>query len=158
MTGLMGSATLRGCWSADEVAAYLDAVRIPVRLGVQDNAGSPWVASLWFLHADGALWCAMNRGAKLASYLQARPQCGFEIAADAPPYRGVRGKGTASLVPERGEDILRRLLQRYGIDPESGLARSLLAKVDQEVAVRIKPSRLTSWDFTARMRGAVAPA
>jgi len=148
---------LRGCWSGDEIAAYLAAVRIPVRLGVQDSAGSPWVASLWFLHEDGALWCAMNQAAKLATYLRARPQCGFEIAGDAPPYKGVRGKGLATLVPERGEEILRRLLDRYGVDPQSGLARSLLAKVDQEVAVRIAPLRLTSWDFTARMQGAVSP-
>lgn len=155
MTGL-GAAKIRGCWSADEVAGFLDGARIPLRLGVQDSAGSPWVSSLWFLHDEGALWCAMNQQAKLAAYLRARPQCGFEIAGDTPPYKGVRGKGTASLVPERGEEILRRLLQRYGVDPQSDLARSLLAKVDQEVAVRILPSRLTSWDFTARMRGAVA--
>lgn len=156
MAGLNG-VKLRGCWSAGEVAGYLDTVRIPLRLGAQDSAGSPWVVSLWFLHEEGALWCAMKQGSKLAGYLRSQPQCGFEIAADAPPYKGVRGKGIASLVPERGEEILRRLLQRYGIHADSGLARSLLAKVDEEVAVRITPSRLTSWDFTVRMQGAVAP-
>lgn len=148
---------LRGCWSEAEVAAFLDASPIPVRLAVQDGAGSPWVMSLWFLPEDGALWCATNRQAKLVSYVQARAQCGFEIAGDAPPYRGVRGKGRAEIVPERGEEILRRLLARYGIGPDSRLARSLLARVDEEVAIRIVPARITSWDFTARMKDAVAP-
>ncbi len=111
--------------------------------------------SLWFLYEDGAFWCATNGKARLVDYLQSQPRCGFEVAGDTPPYRGVRGKGTAAIVPEAGGDILVRLLRRYAIDPDSTLARSLLAKIDQEVAVRISPTRITSWDFTRRMDGAL---
>jgi len=148
---------LQGCWSGSDIAAHLDASLIPLRLAVQDSSGSPWVVSLWFLHEDGALWCATNRHSKLVSYLQANHRCGFEVAGDAPPYRGVRGKGVATLDPARGGEILTRLLQRYGIDLASTLAKSLLAKVEHEVAIRITPSRISSWDFTTRMAGAVSP-
>ena len=154
-TGHFDQVKLRGCWSGAEIAAFLEGQLIPVRLAVQDGAGSPWVMSLWFLYEDSRLWCATNRHAKLVSYLQARTRCGFEIAGDLPPYRGIRGKGEAELVPERGGDILVRLLRRYRIDPASTLARSLLAKVDQEVAISISPSRISSWDFTARMADAM---
>ena len=147
---------LRGCWSDGEIAFFLESQLIPMRLAVQDSTGSPWVISLWFLLDDGRLWCATNRHAKLVSYLQGHPRCGFEVAGDMPPYRGVRGKGVARLVPERGGEILVRLMERYGIDPASTLAKSLLAKVDQEVAISIAPSRISSWDFTQRMAGAVA--
>lgn len=147
---------VQGCWGGAEIASFLEACTIPMRLAILDGVGSPWVVSLWFLHHDGALWCATNRNAKLVSYLQANPQCGFEIAGDALPYRGVRGKGQATLVPERGGEILNRLLQRYGIAPGSRLAKSLLAKVDQEVAICIRPSRISSWDFTDRMADAVS--
>ena len=145
---------LQGCWSGAEIASHLDRSLIPLRLAVHDSSGSPWVLSMWFLYEDGALWCATNAKAKLVAYLQAEPQCGFEVAGETPPYKGIRGKGHATLVPERGGEILLRLLERYGIDLESGLAKSLLAKVEDEVAVRISPSRISSWDFTARMAGA----
>ena len=148
---------LKGCWSGAEVASYLDRSLIPLRLAVHDSSGSPWVLSLWFLYENGALWCATNAQAKLISYLQADAQCGFEVSGETPPYKGVRGKGQATLVPERGGEILLRLLGRYGIGLESGLAKSLLAKVEQEVAICITPSHISSWDFTSRMVGAKTP-
>jgi hypothetical protein len=145
---------LQGCWSGAEIASHLDRSLIPLRLAVHDSCGSPWVVSLWFLYENGALWCATNAQAKLISYLQADPQCGFEVAGETPPYKGIRGKGRATLVPERGGEILLRLLGRYGIDLDSTLAKSLLTKVEQEVAICITPSRISSWDFTTRMAGA----
>jgi len=146
---------LRGCWSDAELVAFIERQLIPMRLAVHDGTGSPWVLSLWYLHENGRFWCATNRNAKLASYLRANPQCGFEIAGDLAPYRGIRGKGNATLVSERGGEILTRLLDRYGISKTSTLARSLLAKIDQEVAILVAPQRISSWDFTARMAGAV---
>ena len=157
MSGLT-NVNLQGCWSHDEIAGYLGASVIPLRLAVHDSTGSPWIMSLWFLYEDGAIWCATNAGAKLVSYLAQQSQCGFEVAGDVPPYKGVRGKGAIVLVPERGGEILVRLLQRYNIDQESSLARSLLAKIDREVAVRITPTRISSWDFTSRMRDALPAA
>jgi hypothetical protein len=146
---------LSGCWSGEEVAHFLGREIIPIRLAVQDNSGSPQVVSLWFLHESELLWCATNRNAKIVSYLQAQPRCGFEIAGDVPPYRGIRGKGFATVVPDRGVEILERLLERYGFSPDSRLARSLRAKIDQEVAICIRPSRISSWDFTNRMADAM---
>ncbi len=146
---------LRGCWSAEQVAAWLHASTIPLRLAVHDSTGSPWVMSLWFIPDGGELWCATNARSKLAEYVARQPRCGFEVAGDLPPYRGVRGKGECRIVPERGGDVLRRLLHRYAIDPESGLSRLLLGKIESEVAIRIRPTHLTSWDFTQRMKDAV---
>ena len=142
-------------WTQQQVEAFLAETVIPLRLAVLDEAGAPLLLSLWFLADSGSLWCATNQSARLIRYLENAPRCGFEIAADTPPYRGVRGQGRASLHPEQGETVLRRLLTRYAIDPASGLARKLLATPDHEVAIRIDPERLTSWDFSNRMRGAV---
>jgi hypothetical protein len=142
-----------GVWSSDQVRVYLDQAVIPLRLAVQNRRG-PLVLSLWFTHIDGLLWCATNNRARLIEYLGSDPRCGFEIAADQPPYRGVRGQGTATLHPTKGEAILRRLLNRYGVVQESRLARDLLSRSDQEIAVAIEPAAMTSWDFTARMKDA----
>ena len=147
---------LAGVWTEQQIAAFMDQTRIPLRLAVQDEAGAPLVLSLWFLPQDGEFWCATNRGALLIRYLEREPRCGFELAADAPPYHGVRGQGRASLHPAEGAAILARLLERYAINPASDLARMLTAKADQEIAIRITPDRLTSWDFRRRMQGATA--
>ena len=70
-----------------------------------------------------------------------------------PPYRGVRGQGRAHLLPEAGAARLEVLLDRYLGDRESNLARWLLSRAEDEVAIRIEPSWLTAWDFSARMGG-----
>jgi hypothetical protein len=145
-------------WNKAEIAGFLAESCIPLRLAVTDSTGGPRVISLWFLPDADALWCATQATAQVVRFLGAEPRCGFEVAGDAPPYRGVRGTGIASLHPERGEDVLRRLLERYRIAPESPLATGLLAKADREVAIRIAPSRISSWDFSVRMKGAVGPA
>ena len=145
---------IRGCWNAGQVAAFAEQAVIPLRLAVNDRGGFPLVLSLWFLPLDGALWCATRPQAHVMQRLAADPCCAFEIAADTPPYRGIRGKGKASLHPERGADMLRALMGRYGIAPASGLAAKLLARAQDEVAIRIVPERLTSWDFSRRMAGA----
>ena len=76
-----------------------------------------------------------------------------EIAADDPPYRGVRGRGLARLEFQPPEDILRLLIQRYLDDEESSLARWLLGRRSSEVTIRVVPSHLHSWDYTRRMTG-----
>ena len=58
----------------------------------------------------------------------------------------------ARLGKVRGEEILCRLLDRYLGSRETPLARWLLSRASQEVAIRIEPERLTSWDFSRRMR------
>ena len=145
---------LRRCWNEAQIATFMTESHIPLRLAVLDGAGFPLVMSLWFLYEDGALWCATNAKARVLGYLTSQPRCGFEVAGDMPPYKGVRGKGKASLHPERGAEILKRLLDRYAIDPNSKFAAMLLSKIDQEVAIRIAPDQISSWDFSPRMKGA----
>ena len=148
---------LDGPWSAAEVAAFLAAAVIPVRLGVVAPSGDPLVLSVWFLPEDGALWCATKGTSRLVACLRHRPRCAFEVAADAPPYRGVRGRGDAAVDPAQGAAVLGRLLDRYGIARESRLARMLTKHPEREVAIRIAPDRMTSWDYAGRMADAVGP-
>ena len=149
---------LSGPWNEAQVAAHLEGAVIPLRLAVLDRGGGPLVLSLWFLQEDGALWCATPETARVVEALRRDPRAGFEVAADQPPYRGVRGQGRASLHPERGAEILARLLERYGIPPQSRLHRTLSARAATEMAICLRPERLTSWDFSQRMADAVPSA
>ncbi|MDJ0851669.1 MAG: pyridoxamine 5'-phosphate oxidase family protein [Myxococcota bacterium] len=143
---------LRGPWSRDQAALFLEHARLPIRLACNTGSGFPVVASLWFVWLEESLWCATQQDAAIAGILARDPRCAFEVAGDAPPYHGVRGRAVASLHPGRGEELLRRLVARYVDDPDSPFAGWLLGRSAREVAIRLEPQRLFSWDYRARMR------
>jgi hypothetical protein len=47
--------------------------------------------------------------------------------------------------------VLADLLERYHIPSRSRLAKMLAREAANEVAIRIDPDWVTSWDFSARM-------
>jgi len=146
-------AAYAGPWGAEQVDTYLRAAAIPIRLACHGTAGFPLVLSLWY-HWDGvSLWCAVQKDSQVAKLLSRDGRCAFEVAADRPPYRGVRGSATAELIPAEAEPVLRRLIARYLPDDGVPLARWLLGRLDTETALRLTPRRFYSWDFTRRMQG-----
>lgn len=149
---------IKGPWTAQQIGSYLAETIIPARIAVLTPSGSPLVLSLWFLPRDGAIWCACNKRARAIELLREDPRCGFEIASEILPYRGVRGQGQAVLDSAEGPAVLAELLSRYRIHSGSKLATLLNKEAANEVAIRIDPDWMTSWDFSARMSDALAQA
>jgi general stress protein 26 len=140
-----------------EMKTYLESVRIPLRLACTTESGWPMAVSLWFKHQNGRLFCATQKSARVVSYLQNDPRCAFEISADLPPYCGVRGQAIASIDESIGVEILEQLLVRYLGGMDSSLARILIAKSDDEVAIILKPIKVYTWDFSSRMQDVILP-
>lgn len=140
-----------GPWSADAIERYLRTAVPPVRLASIAADGSPVVLSLWYLFEEGSIWCATQRTSRIIARLEREPRCGFEIAADSIPYRGVRGRARATIDVHRGAILLPRLLKRYLGGTDSPLACWLLARAEHEVAIRLDDLRVSTWDFTDRM-------
>jgi nitroimidazol reductase NimA-like FMN-containing flavoprotein (pyridoxamine 5'-phosphate oxidase superfamily) len=140
---------------APDVRAYLQAARIPLRLGCATPSGWPIVLSLWYLYQDRRLYCATQQSAKVVHYLEQDARCAFEIASDDPPYCGVRGQARAVLDPQLGPPILKRLLSRYLGGSDNPLAQRLLSRSDSEVAIVIEPLNLFTWNFADRMQDSV---
>ena len=141
---------VNGAWDAHRAADHLDATVIPVRLSFLDPDGHPRVLSLWFVHQAGHLWCATRPSAVVARAVERDARVGVEVAADRPPYCGVRGRGRAVVHPEKGAEVLRLLIGRY-LEPDDVLIPKLLAGADDEVAIEIIPESWHSWDFSSRM-------
>lgn len=135
-----------------EAEDYLDAVRIPIRIAAKTEEDWPLVMSLWFLHRDGLLYCATQKDAKIVRYIENDNRCAFEIAADEPPYCGIRGHARARIDDTLGAEILEQLLHRYLGNTQNDLAKKLLAKSDTEVAIVLEPLRIYIWDFRQRMK------
>jgi hypothetical protein len=148
----MGVVKTKSDWDLAQIEQFFDASVIPIRLACNNPAGKPLVCALWFVYADGALWCATKASASVARYLANKPECGFEVACESMPYKGVRGQGSVTLLPEEGLPVLLRLIDRYLGTRESGFAHWLIANATDEVAIRIEPDWLTAWDFSDRMQ------
>lgn len=138
-------------WSGDEIELFMIESVIPIRLSCLSASGAPLVCSLWYLYDDGAIWCATQKSAHVVSCFEKDQRCGFEIAPESPPYRGVRGQSRVFLDDSRGPEVLLSLIDRYLGTRESGFARWLIGRQNNEVAIRIKPAWITSWDYAQRM-------
>lgn len=128
-----------------------------MRLAFVTPSGWPFVLSLWFLPEGGELLAATRPTADLVRALRADPRCGFEIAGDMPPYRGVRGRAEVTLDNDNGAAVLDRLLERYLGNLQSPLATRLRAVAEDEVSLRLRPISYTSWDYTERMASSLPP-
>ena len=140
-----------GAWDEDGVTAFLGEATVPLRLACLTPESRLWMLSLWFRWEDGSLWCATSAAADVVAYLESNDEVAFEVSTNDPPYRGVRGNGTATLEPDPDKELLERLIVRYLGDTDNDLARGLLSADREEVRIRIDPRRMYSWDFSDRM-------
>jgi len=141
---------LTGPWDRSQVDSFLADAAIPVRVGCRTPADDPWIVSLWFSW-DGAVHCATGADADLVAFLAADDHVSFEMSTNDPPYKGVRGRGTAHVRPDTDKQLLRSLLTRYLGGTDSALAKRLLTPEREEVHIRIDPERVHSWDYESRM-------
>ncbi len=141
---------LTGQWDREHVDRFLDNARIPVRIGCRTPEDNPWLVSLWF-RWDGAIHCATSADADLVSFLSADDHVSFEVSTNDPPYKGVRGRGHATVTPDADKRLLRSLIERYLGGADNDLGDRLLDPEREEVHIQIKPERLHSWDYSGRM-------
>ena len=106
--------------------------KIPIRISFMKSSGFPSVVSLWHTHANGRIYCAVQKTAKVISYIQKNPKCGFEIAGDMPPYKGLRGEGTVKILHDKGKEVLEILIGKYLGAKESTLSRFLRDNSENE--------------------------
>lgn len=142
---------LEKIYSESRLANFIEASRTPLRIACNTDKYFPLIVPLWFLFDGQAFWCVTHKDAKLLKYLYRDQRVGFEIANNDPPYAGARGHGMVEIIPEKGRDMLPKLLKRYLIREESRLAQWLLARSDDEVAIRLCPIYINGWDYQQRM-------
>jgi len=143
--------SVTGAWALEDVAAFLEDQTVPLRLGCRRPGGDLWMLSLWYRYRDGGFECATAADADVVSYLDHDPDVSFEVSTNDPPYRGIRGNGTATVTTDEEKAVLAALVERYLGGTDSDLARRLLAPSREEVRIRIDPARLHSWDYSQRM-------
>lgn len=137
---------------AEEIDKFIPDSKIPIRIAFMKSTDLPAVISLWYVCKDGKIYCATQKTAKIVSYLQKNPVCGFEIAADKPPYKGIRGEGTVHILNETGAYFLDLLIDKYLGEKESTLSKFLRDNSKTEVAIEITPQKIFHYDYSKRMK------
>jgi nitroimidazol reductase NimA-like FMN-containing flavoprotein (pyridoxamine 5'-phosphate oxidase superfamily) len=137
----------------DEIDKFIPDSKIPIRIGFIKGNCTPAVVSLWYVCKDAKIYCATQKTAKIVSHLQKNPICGFEIAADKPPYKGIRGEGTVQILNETGAYVLDLLMEKYLKGKESTLSKLLRDNSKTEVAIEITPKKVFHYDYSKRMKG-----
>jgi len=135
-----------------KIEKFISDMKIPIRIAFMESADSPAVISLWYVCNNDKIYCATQKTAKIVSYLQKNPVCGFEIVADKPPYKGMRGKGTARILNETGKYVLDLLIGKYLGEKESTLSKFLRNNSKTEVAIEITPQKIFHYDYSERMK------
>ncbi|MEZ3164228.1 pyridoxamine 5'-phosphate oxidase family protein [Halorubrum sp. RMP-47] len=158
-----------GPWDRPRVDEFLGAARVPVRLGCRTPGDHPWIVSLWFAwdpeadtaddgedsaNATGAIRCATSANADLVEFVDHDDSVSFDVSTNDPPYKGVRGRGRASIHPDEDKRLLRSLLKEYLGGTDNSTAERLLRPEREEVEIRIEPERLHTWDYSERMGSA----
>ena len=126
--------------------------KIPIRIAYLNSNGVPGIISLWYVQINDKIYCATKKTAKITSYLEKNPLCGFEIAADKLPYKGIRGNGIAKILPNKGKEILDVLIDKYLGDTTSTLSNFLKTHSKNEAAIEITPQKISNYDYSQRMR------
>ncbi len=133
------------------ILSQLDEKRIPIRLGLLRPNGYPLVISLWYYTDNEKIYCATKKDALIVKYISNNSRCSFELAADNPPYRGIRGYGICQINPESGKEVLDKLMNKYLSEKQTKLKQYLTTHNDREVALEITPYSVSSYDYTKRM-------
>jgi len=150
-------AAISGAWSETQLEAFLEESRIPIRIGTQRGDGSLWMVALWYRYRNELFECATWANAHVVRFLRNDSEVTFDVSTNHPPYRGVRGNGTATMSADETKATLRALIERYLGDTDSSLAEWLLNDAREEIRIRIRPNEMYSWDYTDRMRGLENP-
>lgn len=139
-------------WNESRIESFLLENATPLRVAVNRN-GFPLICSLWFVYlpASQSFFCASHKNSQLVQSLLDDDRCGFEVATNEPPYRGVRGQARVRLSQEGAEETLTNLCERFLGESNSGLKDWLFSRIDDEYVLRIEPTWISSWDYSARM-------
>ena len=137
-----------------ELTALLDSgLRdMPIRFAVQGEGGFAKIISLWYQYRDGCFYSVTHDSSWVLHQLKTNNQVGFEIAANTPPYKGIRGVGHLSVSALR-DDLQEQLIDHYLGSRQSDFARWLLSYKAGEMVIQIKPEKMSTWDYTEKMQG-----
>ena len=136
----------------DEAEKFLESKRT-LELATTDEKGEPNIQPVWFYDDkdEGKLLIITSKLAKKTQNLRNRPTIYFSIDDANPPYKGVKGKGNATIVedPNRIVPQAEKISIKYlgTLDHPAAKEMADRSKNGEGILVEISPNFFSTWDF-----------
>jgi PPOX class probable F420-dependent enzyme len=139
----------------EEAERFLES-KLNLQIATIDEKGEPNIQPVWFYYDkdEGKLLVLTSKVAKKTQNLSNRPTIYFSIDDENPPYKGVKGKGTAAVVEDpnlivpQAEKISMKYLGT--LDHPAAKEMADRSKNGEGVLVKISPKFFSTWDFGKR--------
>lgn len=138
--------------SIEEVDKFLEN-KLNLQIGTIDDEGDPNIQPVWFnYYKDREKFLIITpKAAKKIQNLRKKPNVYFSIDDENFPYRGVKGKGTATVVedPVRTVPEAKKINMKYLGTLDHPIPRMILesAQKGNHVMIEIEPKYFSTWDF-----------
>ena len=143
-----------GALTRGEVKDFLINSRLNVHIGTIDEKGYPNIHPTWY-YFDGSsnnISIATSKNSKKVRNLKKNTSVYFCIDDPNPPYKGVRGRGNASVDEniDNNISITEKIMLKYLGTIEHQMARTLIEQVrnGDEVGIKIIPEYFSTWDYS----------
>ena len=136
----------------DEAEKFLES-KLTLQLATTDEKGEPNIRPVWFYYDkdEGKLLIITSKVAKKTQNLRNRPTIYFSIDDANPPYKGVKGKGNATIVedPNRIVPQAEKISIKYlgTLDHPAAKEMADRSKNGEGILVEISPKFFSTWDF-----------
>ncbi len=133
-----------------EIDTFLANSKTPLRLGTTNSKGEPNIHPIWYHYADKKIYLMSNKNTVKVRNMNQNKTVYFSVDTDATPNKGVKGKGTATIIKDPGKalSISEKIVAKYLGDLNSSTAKNIVDEVKKgsEVLVEITPQFFSTWD------------
>jgi PPOX class probable F420-dependent enzyme len=139
----------------EEAERFLES-KLNLQIASIDEKGEPNIQPVWFFYDkdQGKLLITTSKLAKKTQNLRNRPIIYFSIDDENHPYKGVKGKGKATIIedPNRIVPQADKISMKYlgTLDHPAAKEMADRSKKGEGVLVEISPKFFSTWDFGKR--------
>jgi general stress protein 26 len=136
----------------EEAERFLDS-KLNLQLATNDEHCNPNIQPVWFYYDKYGekIWLTTSKSAKKTQNLRNRPNVYFSVDDENPPYKGVKGRGIATIIEDpirivpQGDKISLKYLGT--LDHPVAKMISDLSQKGEVVLVEIRPKFFSTWDY-----------
>src|SRR5215217_6044698 len=138
--------------SKEEVDSFLER-KLNLQIGTIDEEGDPNIQPVWFYHDKNRekLLITTSKLAKKTQNLRKKPVMYFSIDDENFPYKGVKGKGSVTIVedPDRTVSEGDKISVKYLGTLDHPIAKMITehSKKGENVVIEISPKFFSTWDY-----------
>ena len=136
----------------EEVEGFLES-KLNLQLATIDEQGEPNIQPVWFYYYKNGekLMLTTSKSAKKTQNLRNKPTIYFSIDDESLPYKGVKGKGVATIVEDPNRTVPQGdvISMKYLGTLDHPIAKMISdrSKKGEVVVIEISPKFFSTWDY-----------